>query len=259
MKARIKISLLFLAVCMALAVSCSKGSTDSGGGSDVAGQGGSMACFAITDDILYVVDKQTLKIFDISSSATPQYLSMKDQKLDFGVETIFVMDTLLFIGSETGMYIYDITLPDFPQKLAFVSHVRSCDPVVASDNYAYVTLNSEHIQCGRTTNQLIVYDISNPRNPMEMNVVEMQAPRGLGVDGKKLFVCDEGLKVYDIENPLYPRWIDDLSHIPEAQNIDAYDVIPYHGVLVLTGANGLYQFDYTGERLRFLSKITVEK
>jgi hypothetical protein len=85
----------------------------------------------------------------------------------------------------------------------------------------------------------------------------MYNPRGLGVDGKKLFVCEHGLKIYDISDPAFPKWIDDLSKIPEASNIDTYDVIPRDGILLLIGKDGLYQFDYTEENIKFLSKIEV--
>ena len=222
------------------------------------GKGGSMARFTISGDYLYTVDNNTLRTFNVSDAANPEYLSGKDNHLDFGVETVFTMDTLLFIGSQTGMYIYNITRPDFPQKMALASHITSCDPVVASGNYAYVTLNSENFWCGRSSNQLLIYDITDPYNPGLLHTeTGFTHPRGLGIDGKKLFICDKGLKVYDVSNPERPVWIDDLSHIPEAKDIDAYDVIPLNGLLLLTGADGLYQFNYEGEKLAYVSKIEV--
>ena len=134
-----KIYYIFLLTGM-LFISCSGDDSYYNGDS---GQGGSMARFTIKGDYLYTVDHQTLKTFDISSAESPEYLKNKDQYLDFGVETIFTMDTLLFIGSRTGMYIYNITRPDFPQQMSYTPHITSCDPVVASGNYAYVTFYSE--------------------------------------------------------------------------------------------------------------------
>lgn len=234
------------------------GESSSSGSDSNGGVGGSMARFTIRDNYLYTVDNQTLKTIDISNPGQPLYLKGRDQKLGFDIETIFAMDTLLFIGSQSGMYIYDVTHPDLPQILSQVSHIRSCDPVVAFGNYAYVTLNSENTWCGRVSNVLQVYDISNTHNPvLKQTVTGFVSPRGLGVDGKKLFICDNGLKVYDITDPVYPRWMDDLTYISEASGIDTYDVIPLNGLLLVVGADGLYQFDYRGDKLKFVSKIEI--
>jgi hypothetical protein len=217
-----------------------------------------MARFALAGDYLYAVDNTTLKTFDLTAPETPAYLPGKDQYLDFGVETIFPMDTLLFLGSQTGMYVFNITRPEFPQQLALVPHIASCDPVVASGSYAYVTLNSQNTWCGRSTNELHIYDLADIYNPkLVYRENSFRNPKGLGIDGKKLFVCDNGLKVFDVSNPLRPIWIDDITDIPEIGETESYDVIPQGGILLLVGAGGLYQLDYTGEKLSFVSKITV--
>jgi hypothetical protein len=246
---------LYIFITFALFTACAQ--SDGGGSDSGSGQGGSMARFAVKDNILYVVDNSTLKLFDVENAAAPRYLSAKDQKLEFGVETIFTFDTLLLIGSETGLYIYDIRQPEFPQRLSTIGHVRSCDPIVAQGNYAYVTLSTAATRCSRGVNELQVYDISKPSYPTLQKTVTMNSPSGLGVAGNKLFVCDNGLKVYDISNPTNPIWVDDYSSVSEIENIDAYDVIPRDGVLMLIGKDGFYQFDYTGERLILLSKIEV--
>jgi hypothetical protein len=255
---RIKYNFYALLAGMFL-TACESGSDSPHGDSpDVAGQGGSMARFTIAGDGLYAVDSRTLRTFDISDPADPTWFASKDQSLDDGVETIFAMDTLLFIGSQTGMYIYNVTRPEFPQQISHVSHITSCDPVVASGNYAYVTLNTAHFRCGRNTNELQVYDISNPARPLLIHTESgLKHPGGLGVDGTKLFVCDDGLKVYDITRPGQPVWVDDLTHIPEAEGIDTYDVIPANGILLLIGSDGFYQFRYDQGKLAFLSKIDV--
>jgi hypothetical protein len=258
MKRSFTYSFITEALCLLVAFACSDfGDSTVGGGS--AGKGGSMARFTIQDDYLYTVDHSTLKIVDLSNPKQPAYLERKDQQLDFGIETIFAMDTLLFIGSQDGMYIYNVSRPEFPQQLSHVYHIRSCDPVVASGNYAYVTLNSQSMWCGNRSDLLQIYDISNLRNPQLKVSERLNSPKGLGVDGNKLFVCDAqlGIKVYDVTNPLTPVWIDDLSHLPEADNTNPYDVIPVNGILLTSTDKGLYQFDYTGEKLKFISKITV--
>ncbi|MDR3236653.1 MAG: hypothetical protein LBT48_08045 [Prevotellaceae bacterium] len=245
-----------------LLVSCESGSDyagDPSGGST--GTGGSMARFTIKDDVLYVVDNATLKLFNIADAAKPIYMPSRDEGLrQNNLETIFVMDTLLFIGSQTGMYIYNVSIPGFPEYLSMASHITSCDPVVASGNYAYVTLNTENAVCGRNTNEIRVYDISNPKQPnLDATIsTSSQHPKGLGISGNNLFVCfTAGLRVYDLTQPNAPKWVADLEDI----SINTYDVIPIGAHLMVTGADGFYQFEYddAATKLSLLSKIAVSK
>jgi hypothetical protein len=256
--------LLFITIVSALTMvgcSVSGGSESIGDAGGSSGQGGSMARFTIAGDYMYAVDHSTLKMFDLSDPAQPLFLEGKTQQLGQNIETIFNMDTLLFIGSQDGMYIYNIVRPQFPEYLSNVTHIRSCDPVVASGKYAYVTLNSAGVWCGNTVNGLFVYDISDIKNPLQIySNTQLSSPKGLGIDGNKLFVCEavKGVQVFDVGNPAQPVWIDDLSYIPEARGVNAYDVIPLGGLLLTSTDQGLFQFDYSGEKMQFVSKITIQ-
>jgi hypothetical protein len=244
-----------------LALACSKNSSysDSFGDGSSSGTGGSMARFTISGDYLYTVDYSTLKVFDLTVPDEPLHMRSKDQSLNAGAETIFTLDTLLFIGSQDGMYIYNIARPEFPDYLSQTLHIKSCDPVVASGNHAYVTLNSTSTWCGTRSNLLQVYDITAPRRPQLLTELPLTNPRGLGLSGDKLFICDNGVKVYDVTDPSAPVWVDDLDHIRELEGIDTYDVIPVGNLLLVIGSDGLYQFSHAGARLSFVSKITVKR
>jgi hypothetical protein len=250
--------IIFYIIFVALFFSCEGGGGSAAGSGSGIGQGGSMARFAISGDYLYTVDNYSLKLFDISDAKKPVYLKDKDQYLSFGVETIFPLDTLLFLGSQTGMYVYSIKRPAFPEQLAEVSHITSCDPVVSDGKYAYVTLNSANIWCGRSVNVLNVYDLADIRNPKLLTTLSnFTGPKGLGLYGNKLFICDGGLKVYDVSNPANPKWIDDSSYISDLT--DSYDVIPLEsGILLLVGDKGLYEIDITKEKISLISKILVK-
>ena len=256
-------NLLYLVFVTSLMASCATDgiSKDSAANAPSgSGKGGSMARFAISGDMLYTVSTSTLKIFNIEDAANPKYSSERDLQVGFDIETIFPMDTLLFIGSRSGMFVYDIAEARFPQFVSQVSHFRSCDPVVAQGNYAYVTLNTNFSSCGSVANNVLdIYDITNLSNPVLKKTVQLNGPTGLGVDGDKLFVCDRGLKVFNISDPLNIRQIDDLADIEEVDVRAAYDVIPLDGLLILVAQEGLFQFDYTGDRLRFLSKIEIKQ
>jgi hypothetical protein len=225
------------------------------------GKGGSMARFCITGDNLFTVDQTSLKMFDISDPAEPVYLSGRSQELDFGIETIFPMDSLLFIGSQTGMYIYYVSKYGFLQYLSTATHIRSCDPVVAQGNYAYVTLNSNNIGCGRTTNVLQIYDVTDLTHPeLIKEVPGFASPMGLGIDGdrNRLFICDKGLKVYDVTDRTFPIQIGDLHTIGIHDVSDTYDVITLNGLLIIVASSGIYQLDYTDGSLNSLSEIKVK-
>ena len=238
-------SISLLIIALAHFVSCSQDSSSPIDYSQT-GIGGSTARFTTLGNYLYTVNSQDLVIFDISNPSTPQYATTEN--IGFGIETIFPYNDYLFIGAQTGMYIYDISTPKSPQKLSQYEHIYSCDPVVVQGDYAYVTLHSQDSWCGRWSNELHIIDISNLRMPNLLTTYTMENPLGLGVDGNNLFICDKGLKVYDIS---------DKTNLILKQkfSISANDVIPYNNLLIVTGDNGLHQYDYSGEELTFLSTI----
>lgn len=213
------------------------------------GTGGSMARFTIAKDHLYTVDHQNLKIFDLNNPAYPE--KVNEQNIGFNIETIFPDNDRIYIGSQWGMYIYDISNPGNPLHRSTVEHIWTCDPVVAQGPYAYVTLSSTS-NCGRTTNELHIYDVSVSTNVRQICSYDMISPGGLGIDGDTLFVCDEGLKVIDVSNREKPQMVKKFD-------IEAYDVIPYKNTLFVIGKDGLYQYSYDGENVDFLSKISIEK
>jgi len=239
--------ILCISALAALLGACASDAVDPSGNTNN-GVGGSLARFAISGNHLYTVDFHSLSVFDVSDAANPG----KANHLDVGVniETIFPKEKTLFIGSQEGMYIYDITSPAQPAFLSVFTHVVSCDPVVADDRYAYVTLRSVNGFCGRFTNQLDIIDIQNLRNPFLVTSYGMNSPKGLGIDGNTLFLCDDGLKVYDVSDA---NNLDLKYHF----FIEANDVIPYQGNLMVIGADGLYQYDYTGDTVIFASKIPI--
>jgi len=253
-------NIIYLVFVAFVVVSCAKdGAMSESADAASNGKGGSMARFAISGDVLYTVSTDSLKLFNIEDAADPKYFPDRNLRIGFDIETIFPMDTLLFIGSRNGMYVYDIVEPRFPLLLSQVNHFRSCDPVVAQGDYAYVTLNTNFSSCGPTSNNVLdIYDISNLSNPVLKKTVQLNGPNGLGIDGDKLFVCDKGLKVFNITDPLNIRQIDDLAEIDEVDVRGAYDVIPVDGLLILIAQEGLFQFDYTGERLKYVSKIAIK-
>ncbi|NJL14458.1 MAG: hypothetical protein HC913_16590, partial [Microscillaceae bacterium] len=151
-------------------------------------KGGSMACFTIHGGYMYAIDSQDLLVFSLANPAQPQAVGIKT-RVNTDIETVFADGTRLYIGSQTGMYIYDIRKPEAPARIGHYRHTRSCDPVVVSGNYAFVTLRAGS-ECGGGQNLLEVIDISDPARPHRLSSYDMNQPYGLGIDGNMLFVCD---------------------------------------------------------------------
>ena len=206
--------------------------------SSATGTGGSMARFTIIEPYLYALHDSYIQLVRIDDPVNPSLWSTVD--VGWGIETIFPYGNYLFIGSTTGMFIYDNTNPENPTKLSAFAHVTSCDPVVAQGNYAYVTLRAGSF-CGGGVNRLDILDITDLTDPQMVESYAMQGPFGLGIDGSTLFVCDgvAGLKVYDVADP------NNIDLLAFETNNETYDVILIPPLAIVVGPDGLDQYDYT--------------
>jgi hypothetical protein len=141
------------------------------------GFGGSMARFTIVEPFLYALHESYIQLVRINDPVNPSLWSTVD--VGWGIETIFPYGNYLFIGSTTGMFLYDNTNPENPTQLSAFAHVTSCDPVVAQGDYAYVTLRAGSF-CGGGVNRLDILDITELTNPLLVESYAMQGPFGLG-------------------------------------------------------------------------------
>ncbi|AXG68247.1 LVIVD repeat protein [Kordia sp. SMS9] len=234
-------------------IDLAEAASDGGGNT---GSGGSLARFKIVDNYLYAVDINQINVFDIQNLEAP--VKVNEEYVTWESETIFYQDNKLFIGSRTGMYIYDITNPSSPTFISSYDHMKFCDPVVVDGNYAYVTLRAGS-SCMNgdfqtLESRLEIIDISDIYNPQLVETYFMDEPYGLGIKGEKLFICDgaSGLKVYNKQ---------DISNLQLTQNFntnEAYDVIPMQDKLLLIGGNTLTQYNYTATGIEVISEFTIQ-
>ena len=163
----------------------------------------------------------------------------------------------MFLGTTSGMSVYDISSPFSPSFLTFFNHARSCDPIIVDDTLAYISLRTG-TNCGGNINVLDVVDIKDITKPATVISYFMNNPHGLGKSGDLLFICDgsSGLKVYNAADPKLIL----ANLIYSYPNIQAYDVIPIGKVLILIGDDGLFQYNYSDiKNITLLSKIPVVK
>lgn len=210
--------------------------TDAGGATN--GIGGSMARFALNKDRLYTVSHSDLKVFNAAIPERPAFI--KTMNIGWNIETIFPYNNHLFVGSMTGMYIFDATDKDNPIQKSRFEHARVCDPVIADDNIAYVTLRNG-TECAGFINQLDVLDITDVSRPVKIKSYDMTNPHGLSKDGNILMICEgkEGLRFLDAARA------DKITNISLLKGMNTFDVIALgNGTAIVTAEDGLYIISY---------------
>lgn len=219
------------------------------------GKTGSMSRFAIYKDNLYTVMNNVMGIFDLSAE-TPVKID-KDIYVGFNVETIFSYKECMFLGTPTGMVIYSVENPMKPEYQSRVVHILGCDPVVVENDIAYVTVHSGNF-CGQDVDQMMIIDVKDVKKPVPIVTYKMTRPMGLGIDNNTLFVCDDGLKIFNASNPLTIMTTENqLAHF---KNINGFDVIPFKNVLMMLAEDGIYQYDYRNLKdIKLLSKLPIGK
>ncbi len=225
-----------------------------------AGKSGSMARFAVVDDALYLLtanhsrssfSADSLMIMNVSDPLHP--VGVSQIELAQSVETIYATDSNLYFGTTTGMLIFDRVYPFHPKYISRYDHVTSCDPVIVSGIYAYVTLRAGR-SCGGWQNQLEVVDLTDIKRPKLVASYPMAGPYGLGIDDSLLFVCDgnSGLKVFNVSNPVSLKLLHSFS------GFNTYDVIPQNGNLFVTGSSSIDIFSYSDTLIR-ISTVPISK
>ena len=222
-------------------------------GSNSTGINGSMSRFSIYNDHLYSVINNYLNVFDLTGNKPVK--AGADFYIGRNVETIFGYKDNMFMGTPTGLLIYSVKDPLKPVFQSSLSHVYGCDPVVVENDLAYVTVHSGNL-CGQSSNELFIVDVSNIKSPKQLVSYTMTNPKGLGIDNGKLFLCDDGLKIYKVTDP-QTIMSNQLAHY---SGMNGYDVIPQNNILLMIASDGLYQYNYSDlNNIRQISKIPIEK
>lgn len=203
------------------------------------GTGGSMARFALSDDRMYTVDHSKLKVFNTAIPEKPVYI----KELSAGgwdIETIFPFGKNLFLGSMTGMHIFDITSKDNPFKTGSFTHARVCDPVISDGKNAFVTLRNG-TKCAGFINQLDVVDISDLSKPKLLKSYPLTNPHGLSKEGDILIICEgaDGVKFFNAAD------VNNIRQLAHVKGMNAFDVIALGKIAMVSAADALYLIDFS--------------
>jgi hypothetical protein len=222
-------------------------SSDNGGNSGV---GGSFARFTISKNHLYTVDNANLNTWNIDGQNIEKVAT---RNMGWGIETIYPFQDYLFIGSNSGMFIYNNEEPTRPTLVSTFTHASACDPVVTDGKYAYVTLR-DGTECQGYTNQLEVVDITNIKSPKLVDSYPMVNPHGLSVVNDYLFVGEGqyGFKILDKSNP------ENVKTLSFNKNIKTYDVIALSEQKVfIVGDDGFYIAKVDNNQVSIKSSILI--
>jgi hypothetical protein len=251
---------VFALLLISFILSCTEFSSDFSNPASGTTTQGSYSSIITRGNYMYVADKSDLSTFDITIKADPKLIDRKT--VGEGIESIFDYNGTLLIGSSSAMYIYEIQ-KGIPVRTASANYfqsaqISSCDPIVAANGKAYVTLSTAAIgPCQRiqNINELRTYDIQDITKPVLMNTQVMPEPKGLAVYNDYLFVCDnkDGLYVYGIKNKNEPTLLQKFG------GFSAYDVIVKDGKVLVSSKRALiqYTFDGTLPSMKYVSTIQL--
>lgn len=197
---------------------------------------GSMTRFLPINGYLYTINFNELVLFQIETDYRPSPWIKKNTETQ--AETLFQLNDLLFVGSVNGMLVYDVSNAADPNYINRIEHMRSCDPVVADSNYAYVTLRGG-TNCFTDVNELQIIDIQDPQNLSVVSRKDMYNPHGLGIYNDHLIICDgtAGIKIVDVSTATEP------SIVNSSPIQFAYDVIIDYPNALIVGDKDLYQYN----------------
>jgi hypothetical protein len=216
------------------------------------GQAGSFSRFAQINNYLYISNNFSITPVDITNPLNP---AVKQNIPSNEIETMYGFNNSILAGGPNGMYIYNLTNPAIPVLQSSFFHWRGCDPVVAQNNTAYVTVRGgANTRCGGSRNILQAIDITNLSQPTLIKTYEMLHPFGVGIFNNKLGVCDgtAGFKLYDASNS------SNLLLQNTITSVNAFDVIMNDQIALLVAKDGMYQYNITNiSNPTLISKISI--
>jgi hypothetical protein len=97
-------------------------------------------------------------------------------------------------------------------------------------------------------------DVQDLNAPSLLKSYPMTKPQGLSKDNNLLFVCDDGIKMYDASDPA------NIVLKTHVTGLETRDAIAWNKNLIVVSADGLYQYDYSNfNDLTLRSKLSINR
>ncbi|MCK9447691.1 MAG: hypothetical protein M0Q41_01810 [Bacteroidales bacterium] len=169
--------------------------------------------------------------------------------------TLYINDNKLFLGSRSGMSIYNINETNSPVFMNRTNQINSCSPLTFKETLIYAGAGTSDI-CHTTGNRLDIFDITNIQNISLLASFSMEGISALETDDENLFICvgKEGLKVFNRTSPIeLEKYL-----IAELKDIAALRAMRFDDILLVVGMDGIYQYDFsTPSDIQLLSRIAL--
>jgi len=219
------------------------------------GKGGSETRFALNENYLYIARGNAITPVDLTQASNPVVRDPVGYTGYPDFETVYAYQGFLYVGTSDGVLILNNTIsPATPYFVSFADRtVKGCDPVVVQNNFMFSTVRTGTVcnQFGQSA--LFIHDVTDKVKPkIEVNQ-SIEQPKGLGIDGNLLFICQgkKGMAVYNWDESSRK-----LSYLYQKIDLYAFDVITGNNTLIVAADNGLYLYDYTDpNNIKRLSKV----
>ena len=205
--------------------------------------------FTLVGSYLCAATNSTIKFYNIQNPALPMHL--KD--VDMGTNVLSLRnykDSLLVEGDKNGLDLYKI-IASVPIRIGIFSASQYYNPLSFNSNYIFLLQEREAYLANHYPDFLNVFQVNNTSSPKLNYQKNLRFPRDLANDSNNnLFVCDSGLKVFDVADILN-------INLKKHFNVEADKITAYNDNLFIMGYTGLFQYRYASGSLNLLSKIPI--
>lgn len=208
--------------------------------------------FSIYNDLLYTVVKDTMRIFNLYTNENKlESKPINTIAIGWNAKAIFNYNMYLYANTPSGLIRYSLENPIYPQYIDRISDISGNYDLIIEDNFIFASIRKNQVEVtDSNSGKLVIMDLHNPKSPLA--TYQMKNPRGITLTKQYLFICDNGLKIYDREN------LANIRLLATYNDINGYHIFMYAKYLMVITTDGLYQYDYSNiQDLKLVSKLAT--
>ena len=180
-------------------------------------------------------------VLDISDPALPKEVGTSEL-LPRGLNGFLASGSLLFVVTEDGLHIVDISSPNSLEEIAFVPHPND-EPDENKDLFQDVAVAGKYAYVTSRESGLYVFDISNPSSPKKVASLDTnERASSILVSGDLVYIVD-WRKMTSMEGNTTPILIIDVSNPNQPKELAFVELPVYSGNFHFAEAkNHIYWF-----------------